>query len=148
MSTVTDALPISKKDLLNLMNAFIPKGMIAWFALDEAPEGWEVYTPLLGKYPVGANANIGNTVEAGLPNIEASIGDGNGLSKGGVFIVEDTQSTGAFSNTLELKTVGLGPGASYGFNQLSFDASKSNVIYGNSTTVTPPSVKLLPCVKL
>lgn len=36
-----------------------------------------------------------------------------------------------------------------GYNQgFGFDASRSNAIYGRSNTVTPPSVKLLPCMKL
>ena len=30
---------------------------------------------------------------------------------------------------------------------VSIDASKSNSIYGNSNTVQPPAVKLLPCIR-
>ena len=139
MSTITDALPISKKDLLNLMNAFIPKGMIAWFALDAAPEGWKVYTPLLGKYPVGANSDIGNTVEAGLPNITGHVSPS--------VHVDDTNFSGAMYRE---ETTGKRVTTE---NQVTpryaimFDASRSNPIYGNSDTVTPPSVKLLPCRK-
>lgn len=140
MNTVTDALPISKKDLLNLMNAFIPKGMIAWFDLEEAPEGWEIYTPLLGKYPLGANTSIGAEVEAGLPNINGrTIADDSEVSGNyadGAFYYGDAKG-GAYSYSTT--------GTSY---WMYFDASRSNSIYGNSTTVTPPSVNLLPCIKL
>lgn len=50
--------------------------------------------------------------------------------------VDDKPFTGVINN---------GDGAQgFGF---SFDASKSNQIYGESLTVQPPSILLLPCIK-
>ena len=34
-----------------------------------------------------------------------------------------------------------------GYETLHFDASRSNSIYGNSNTVQPPALTLLPCIK-
>lgn len=138
MSNITDALPISKKDLLNLMNAFIPTGMIAWFDLDEAPEGWAVYKPLLGKYPLGSDTGIGNSVSAGLPNITGTIGP----------ILEES-AYGKYTNGAFYQTKETGTGHDGGSDYIvKMDASRCSSIYGNSNTVTPPSVKLLPCIKL
>lgn len=138
MSTITDALPISKKDLLNLMNAFIPKGMIAWFELDEAPEGWAIYEPLISRYPLGAYNNIGNRVAAGLPNITGTIGP---ILEEGAY---GKYTDGAFYQTTETGT-GHAGGTDY---IVKMDASRCSDVYGRSDTVTPPSVKLLPCIKL
>ena len=140
MSNITDALPISKKDIMSLMNVFIPKGMIAWFELDEAPEGWAVYEPLLGKYPLGANTSIGSTVSAGLPNIKGHVSPS--------VHVDDTNFSGAMyreETTGKRVTTDNQVTPRYA---IMFDASRSNSIYGNSDTVTPSSVKLLPCIKL
>ena len=143
MSTITDALPISKTDLMKMINTLIPSGIpsgaIMWFDLDEPPEGWEVYTPLLGKYPVGANSGIGSTVNAGLPNITGHVSPS--------VHVDDTNFSGAMYRE---ETTGKRVTTE---NQVTpryaimFDASRSNPIYGKSDTVTPPSVKLLPCRK-
>lgn len=83
------------------------------------------------------------SVEAGLPNIE-----GNLIT----FEWHRNISTsryygGAFKGTLEGTTGNLataGEGASY---IVSFDASKSNPIYGNSTTVQPPAIALIAQIK-
>lgn len=85
----------------------------------------------------------GASVTAGLPNIE-----GNLIT----FEWHRNISTsryygGAFKGTLEGTTGNLataGEGASY---IVSFDASKSNPIYGNSTTVQPPAIALIAQIK-
>lgn len=148
MSNITDALPISKKDIMSLLNSFIPKGMIAWFDLDEPPDGWEVCdgtngTPnLIGRYPLGATSGIGSTVAAGLPNIGGSFYTSRRAGSAGAdgaFAEAGSSSVNywAYNNmATESKTF-----------PISFSAALSNSIYGNSDTVTPPSVKLLPCRK-
>ena len=83
------------------------------------------------------------SVEAGLPNIE-----GNLIT----FEWHRNISTsryygGAFKGTLEGTTGNLataGEGASY---IVSFDASKSNPIYGASETVQPPAIALIAQIK-
>ena len=88
-------------------------------------------------------ANAAGYLTAGLPNITgATTKTGLGL--------EHTASTftGAFSTSVSgsgsSNAVQGGSDNEYGcFNgQLKFDASKSNSIYGNSTTVQPPAIKV------
>lgn len=79
----------------------------------------------------GTNANT--TIAAGLPNITGHV------KSGGVYSSYDID--GAFTGT----TNGSGNGATHqsSYNgqvqRTVFDASKSNSIYGNSTTVQPPA---------
>ena len=84
-------------------------------------------------------ATAGATVAAGLPNIVGRIAMRYGVIKG--------EASGAFSvsagedNTSSTYT-GSQP-ASY----FSFNAGSSNAIYGNSTTVQPPAIQLIPQIK-
>lgn len=122
----------------------IPSGMICWFYLTSAPSGWKVCdgtngTPnLIGRYPLGATGSIGSTVEAGLPNITGTLF---------ALIKEGYNTSGAFSggetvNGMDYQSSGTGT------IPVSFDASRSSGVYGKSDTVTPPSVRLLPCMKI
>ncbi len=79
---------------------------------------------------------LGDLVEAGLPNITGSISSSGRLFNPGT-------TAGAFSST----TV-TGPALTNGGNQamlnsLSFSASRSSSIYGNSSTVQPQAIKVL-----
>lgn len=83
----------------------------------------------------GATSSIGTKISAGLPNILGTF-DGN---------VNDgtARKTGAFytANYNPYGADGDGGGGTVGF-----DASRSNSIYGRSSTVQPPAMKLLPCI--
>ena len=70
----------------------------------------------------------GTTIEAGLPNItgESQINAAVGTDYTGAFYKSDDKTIGSYSNT------GTAP-------SLSFNASLSNPIYGNSDTVQPPA---------
>ncbi len=132
-----------------IQNLSIPQGTVWWFHnRTNAPVGWAICdgtngTPnLIGRYPLGATSGIGSTVEAGLPNIT------------GTFFGEN-RSWGNWNSTLsgafyQGSTVGRGMYVEWDSDNVNtmFSASRSNAIYGNSTTVTPPSTKLLPCMKL
>ena len=86
---------------------------------------------------INDNQTIGQNVEAGLPNIEGTFGrTGGALSAYNSFT-----STGVFTSDLR---------SQYGVNNtgvnteqmqygVSFDASRSSSIYGNSNTVQPPA---------
>lgn len=79
----------------------------------------------------GAGANsAGNTVEAGLPNI-------TGTAKGDDATGSYKTANGAFSVSSSAN-VSAGGFSGY-YSNLSFDASRSSSIYGNSTTVQPPA---------
>ena len=79
----------------------------------------------------------GTTVEAGLPNIKGQIGDGktqySGVQCGG--LNHGANITGAYSGTY-LDTASW-QGAADGIYTIKFDASRSNPIYGRSSTVQP-----------
>ena len=147
-----------------IQSSLLPSGAIVWFTnRTSAPSGWAIcngqtvtlsngasYTTpnLINRYPLGATSNIGTTVEAGLPNItggelalewKSRINGwnwGNGYTVASPFYLIRTQGGSRCGDQDH-----AGPIAG-------FDASRSNAIYGRSSTVTPPSVKLLPCMKL
>ena len=149
----------------------MPVGSVCWFKLNAAPDGWVVcngkwysedgkysadnYTEvctiqspnLIGRYALGSEVGIGELVEAGLPNITGAVAkfvdDGEGHMVEGI-------TDGAFyaqKYTDEL-TWWTGDATSDNKATVNFDASRSNAVYGNSDTVTPPSTKLLPCMKI
>ena len=76
----------------------------------------------------------GTVKNAGLPNITGWADGQLGLATAG----------GAFqSSNLSANNLPNGDG----YHGLSFDASRSNSIYGNSTTVQPPALTCLICIK-
>ena len=81
----------------------------------------------------------GDTIAAGLPNITASL---NRLS-GSVYWPSDSTYGGAFSlSRVGSHKVPTGSSSNYSSGELQFSASRSNSIYGNSTTVQPPAIKV------
>lgn len=94
---------------------------------------------LIGKFAEGADS-AGGYKEAGLPNIEgtASLYTGN----------SNYNPTGAFVKNPRNNNNSTITGEYYFYyNDYSFDASRSNAIYGNSNTVQPNSALLIPYVK-
>ena len=79
-------------------------------------------------------------IEAGLPNIN-----------GGFFAVgweaEGSETSGAFYTTKRWQNVTAPAGSTMGGRVFNLDASKSNAIYGKSTTVQPPAIVLIPQIK-
>lgn len=74
----------------------------------------------------------GSTVEAGLPNLK---GSSSGVAS---TAYQNVSSSGALSISTNNGGLAGYEGGSYGSNcTVSFDASKSNAIYGRSTTVQP-----------
>ena len=148
--------------LIEIMNSMMPSGFVGWFKRTTAPEGWAIcdgrtvtlsdgsttQTPnLIGRYVLGATSGIGSTVEAGLPNITGGFSIDNKDSASNYIV------TGSFTKTnpgIGVPTghrVGGKNNADYQF-PVYFNARLSSTVYGNSSTVTPPSTKLLPCMKL
>lgn len=81
---------------------------------------------------VAALADAGQYKEAGLPNITGTLGISNGSAT----------PTGAFAKTTT-EDWNLAGGGNNVTVKGSFDASRSNAIYGNSDTVQPPSLTFL-----
>lgn len=97
---------------------------------------------LIDKFIEGANSNIGDNVAAGLPNITGEVGRGGNRTF--------TVASGAFSGVTTVLSnyqIQDTTGTTTNYRSASFDASRSSSIYGNSSTVQPPAVKLLPCIK-
>lgn len=101
---------------------------------------------LMGKVPWGSTS-VGTALDAGLPNITGYVN--NDLYVGIYGTAEAGQLGGAFytgetttwfplrrDNTDGTQHVGFG-----------FSASRSNSIYGKSSTVQPPALCLLPCIR-
>ena len=100
---------------------------------------------LMGKVPWGTSSQVGMEMKAGMPNITgmATFLNSNGVDFG------QFPDLGAFdwkNYSYDYRTVETnanGPGK----RDLLFDASRSNNIYGASTTVQPPALCLLPCIR-
>ena len=99
-----------------------------------------------GRVLMGADSNhaVGTTAEAGLPNITGLflkrrvINSANNVYNDvnigkGAFTVKTSDDT---LNTIQLVTNSV---SNVGGENITFDASRSNSIYGNSTTVQPPA---------
>lgn len=81
--------------------------------------------------------DVGKNIQAGLPNITGNFNSGRinetGVVSGAFYV--SAQNTGFTSG-----------GGNYGY-YCSFDASRSSSIYGNSTTVQPPSKTVHICIR-
>lgn len=91
-------------------------------------------------------ATAGTYKEAGLPNVEGEITNSSGY---GIFDNRATYEyipSGAFYKTQTSQTANY-QAASCPACNFGIDASKSNSIYGNSTTVQPPALTMLPIIK-
>lgn len=142
-----------------MISVLLPRGtIVAWYGpLADIPAGWafcdgqthtaldgvtEVSTPdLRGRCIMGVDdrdtsdnkfKTWGNLIEAGLPNIAGEIGGSGSQESGivrGAFYVNQSSGAPGVNDT------------NYG-QKISFSATRSNSIYGNSDTVQPPAVAL------
>lgn len=87
-----------------------------------------------------ASGDAGKYYEAGLPNIEGSVGDIVTVSQ----VITDKAFTTTDNGLHDLNSSGTGDVEHR--RVLSFNASKSNSIYGSSTTVQPESHDWIVCV--
>lgn len=110
---------------------------------------------LVDKFIEGTNASgVGTVVGAGLPNITGSIRSFSEYNKSNTSFT--SQVTGAFYwvsswDTDSSKAYGTSTNLASGTNDtvrnVPFDASRCSSIYGASSTVQPPAVKMLCCIK-
>ena len=109
-----------------------------------------------GLFIENSASNTLEKVKAGLPNITGEYKPKlamSGYSANRNKISVDT-ANGAFKDNLYSGTYAISGGLTYdtGYTDndpkgVTFNASYSNSIYGNSTTVQPPAVKLIPIIK-
>jgi hypothetical protein len=125
---------------LTLLEALYPVGSIYITTANSCPlstlisgSTWELVSS--GRVLQGASSGhaAGTTIEAGLPNITGATS----------YLVssENSVTTGAIHNDTYISNNGVSSvsSSSIKFRSLSLDASLSNSIYGNSTTVQPPA---------
>ena len=131
---VIDALKGEAADKLG----YYPVGIVISMVGDTSPAAlfggtWEEIAP--NRVLMGASSShaAGSTVEAGLPNI-------TGTANGGVLSMSTPSSDGAFGGTGYSTSTRHGGGTNGDWFKIynrTFDASKSNAIYGRSSTVQP-----------
>ena len=140
----------------------LPIGTIVAYSGDVSyiPDGWHLCdgtggTPdLRNQFLMGAGVNSkGDFVSAGLPNITGYLST---RSKGKVYDFDEgalkmeSMQPGAGildEHNVDSDVVYLDPVAKDGYNDFSFDASRSNSIYGNSSTVQPNSFTVQYIIK-
>ena len=143
-------------------------GEIKWFAFNEAPDGYlvcngaevsrETYADLFAKIGTTFGEGDGSTTFA-LPNLIDKFAQGSttvgtvksaGLPNITGFVEKLWVSSMKMSGSLSLSNYEVSDKGTYGNNstcKLTINAHNSNSIYGNSTTVQPPALTLLPCIK-
>ena len=138
------------KRLKAMIDTLYPIGIVVTTATDDAlkpgeADGLATWEEIAqDRVLQGTSNGAGQTIESGLPNITGKVwlrplDNGDGITwdkENGAFItkvVEDpNDSSGAIA-----KGSGGKP-----FGSINLDASKSNSIYGNSSTVQPPAYKV------
>lgn len=119
-------------------NTFLPEDVSASPSTFKLPN-------LIGKVPWGSTS-VGTVIEAGVPNITSS---------GSPYVYQYTPGgvshTPLNSGCLTWSNNGGGVSAGQypetGSGNFYIDASKSSPIYGKSSTVQPPALCLLPCIR-
>jgi len=137
---VCNGAAVGKSDYPALYNAigntFLPEDVPASPVTFKLPN-------LMGKVPWGSTS-VGTVLDAGLPNIKGQTNNAvqtiywNGPIQTGIGAIISTMVDTPMAGTRGNGYVGV---------WIDFDASKSNSTYGNSNTVQPPALCLLPCIR-
>ena len=109
---------------------------------------------LMGKVPWGSTS-VGTVLDAGLPNITGAVGTRPHMSGtvnsdyGGAVPGKQVEGACTFKTTAgAYDNAGTAESEHHSHDDLlTFNASRSNSIYGASTTVQPPALCLLPCIR-
>ena len=95
----------------------------------------------MGKVPWGSTS-VGTVLDGGLPNIKGLLGDRYGPSGSLWEVYGDFK--GSKDGTRFYREQDFNASAQM---DVHFNASWSNPIYGKSSTVQPPALCLLPCIR-
>lgn len=94
---------------------------------------------LVEKFIEGTESSVGQTLDAGLPNITAGFT---------AYTYLNGSPTGKMrSKITNTNQVATGGGGDRTFVEFSLDASRDSNVYGKSNTVQPPAVKMLFIIK-
>lgn len=113
-----------------LQTLFEGTGIAWYYILDTANQRFKLPRTYFGF--VGVRDSVGNYVEAGLPNITGNAGHAWSGGTSGAFSQETSYQTSAWGYDADRPLI-------------KFDASSSNPIYGNSTTVQAPATQMYLC---
>ena len=90
------------------------------------------------------STSVGTVKNAGLPDIGGGVsihGSGTGTN------LQDAAGSFAGVNVRSTYYSGVQTGGAYSYDSFAFSASRSSSIYGNSSTVQPPALTCLICIK-
>jgi hypothetical protein len=121
----------------NVQRLYDATGVAWYYILDTANKQFKL--PRTKHVFTGLRDSVGGYVEAGLPNITGTLLHNRGDSLGlGSFV-----ASGAFSTTSYASgTKDVNTGASNQNSEVSFNASNSSSVYGNSNTVQPKATQM------
>ena len=151
----------------------VPPGMIMSFPGTTIPDGWllcngaavsrTIYATLFAaigtKYGTGDGSttfnlpnlagrfiegttsvvDVGKTYSAGLPNISGTFTE-HGNTSG-------MQCTGAFTGEARIN-LKSNQGGAWDGGRVTLNSSRTSAVYGAASTVQPPAIALLPCIKI
>ena len=134
--------------ITDVLNALYPIGAIYIGTMNTCPLSamgfgtWVLKSR--GRVLQGATASqtTGTTINAGLPNITGTFRSGSASSGVSRFGADGIYTNGAFTQSgknTSCRVLRATDGSDNTGYSLGFDASNSNEIYGNSTTVQPPA---------
>lgn len=107
---------------------FLDTGVAWYYILDEANTRFKL--PRTEHGVVGVRGNVGDYVEAGLPDIYGNVGINDGQPDNVLFKLNGYQGTWPYGSSASNRP------------KIQFKASDYNSIYGNSTTVQPPATQM------
>jgi hypothetical protein len=134
----------------SLLKAYIATPNVTEFTYGDSNNETVILPNFEGLFLENSASNTLSGVSAGLPNISGTVGYLRSLA------MSDSTINGTLSSTNALKwkekrTDGkennLSTTSGNSMADLTLDASRQHPIYGNSSTVQPPAVKLLPIIK-
>lgn len=115
-------------------------GVCGGFVIDSQAGSVRVPTLVNGTLWGADSSNIGQSLAAGLPNIEGEYIHSSAYNLSSI--------TGAFSREDYASSLSGDSSGGSTDNKIIFDASKSNPIYGNSDTVQPPAIRVSWCIQI
>jgi hypothetical protein len=128
-----------ESEMSNVAAIYAATGVAWYYIIDTANERFKLPRTKFGF--TGLRDNVGKYVEPGLPNITGGFrNDGNKNNNSGLI----WGTSGAFRATSQASIAVYTPSstATVSTAKISFDASESNAIYGNSTTVQTPAIQM------
>lgn len=121
---------------INILDDIYNATGIAWYYVLDT-ENHQFKLPRTKYGFIGYRDEVGKYVAPGLPNITGSVG---GVGNVGAQIYRDP--SGAFTTSSAYHLTAAGGAATTDAFTLNINASNSNSIYGNSTTVQPPATQM------